>query len=148
MGTITVAAAWKGYTTAASDIVSRGGFLDGAPKRQRDFFSIKERCDNIVTNPPLDLVQEFIGHALGLARGKVVAIFPTARLNAARWLRITPLRRVWLMTPRPSMPPGETILAGKKPGGGKVDYCWLVFDDSWQGGPTAIDWLHRDRHKQ
>jgi hypothetical protein len=31
----------------------------------------------------------------------VAIIFPTARLNAARWLQDTPLRRIWLLTPRP-----------------------------------------------
>jgi hypothetical protein len=70
-------------------------------------------------------------------------IFPTARLNAARWLHGTPLQRVWLLTPRPSMPPGETILRGERPGGGKTDFCWLVWDRGYVGA-ASIDWLHRD----
>jgi hypothetical protein len=44
----------------------------------------------------------FALHALSLATAKVAMIFPVARLNAAHWLRATPLRRVWLLTPRPS----------------------------------------------
>jgi hypothetical protein len=98
-----------------------------------------------VCNPPFNVAREFAEHALGLARGKVAMIFPTARLNAARWLYETPLQRVWLLTPRPSMPPGETILRGEKPGGGKVDFCWLVWNRGHIGVPS-IDWLHRDDH--
>ncbi len=70
-------------------------------------------------------------------------IFPTARLNAAHWLKGTPLARVWLMTPRPSMPPGHTITAGEKPGGGKVDFCWLVWTKG-RIGPADLRWLRRD----
>jgi len=32
-------------------------------------------------------------------------IWLARRLNAARWLANTPLTRVYLMSPRPSMPP-------------------------------------------
>jgi hypothetical protein len=77
-------------------------------------------------------------------------VFPTARLNAGRWLTDTPLRRIWLLTPRPSMPPGETILRGGRAAGGKTDFCWLLFDQGFKfeqctkGEPT-IGWLHRDQ---
>jgi hypothetical protein len=54
-----------------------------------------------------------------------------------------PLRRVWLLTPRPSMPPGHVIAAGETPGGGKMDFCWLVFEHQLSGIPQ-IGWLHRD----
>jgi hypothetical protein len=70
-------------------------------------------------------------------------IFPVARLIAARWLQQTPLAVVWLLTPRPSMPPGYVILAGQKPGGGKVDFCWLVWSHDHVGQPE-MRWLHRD----
>src|SRR5215831_7367744 len=75
-------------------------------------------------------------------------IWLTRRLNAARWLAETPLARVYLLTPRPSMPPGQVILAGEKPGGGTQDFCWLVFDHAYKG-PPALHWLHRDgQHAQ
>jgi hypothetical protein len=66
------------------------------------------------------------------------------RLNAARWLAATPLARVYLLTPRPSMPPGHVIAAGEKPGGGTQDFVWLVWDHDYAGAPT-LHWLHRDR---
>ena len=44
------------------------------------------------------------------------------RLNAAHWLERLPIERVWLLTPRPIMPPGSWIAAGNKPGGGTQDF--------------------------
>ena len=79
----------------------------------------------------------------GVRQGKVAIIFPVARLNAAHWLKGTPLRRIWLLTPRPSTPPGRVIAAGQKPGGGKTDFCWLVFEQGYTGRPE-LNWLHRD----
>ena len=65
------------------------------------------------------------------------------RLNAARWLASTPLSRIYLLSPRPSMPPGHVILAGEEPGGGKQDFVWLVWDHEHQGLPE-LHWLCRD----
>jgi beta-xylosidase len=53
----------------------------------------------------------------------------------SRWLETTPLRRIWCLTPRPSMPPGAVILAGETPGGGTQDFAWYV----WLRGYDGID---------
>jgi hypothetical protein len=101
------------------------------------------RAPVIVCNPPFAIASHFAVKALSLEGVEQVAmIFPTARLNTAHWLRDTPLARVWLMTPRPSMPPGHVIATGEKPGGGKMDFCWLVWDRAYSGAP-AMQWLHR-----
>ena len=88
-------------------------------------------------------MQEFCEHALDLEASKVAVICLVRRLNAARWLQELPLIRIWLLTPRPSMPPGSWIAKGNKPGGGTQDFCWLVFERGYAGEPT-IGWLHRD----
>ena len=99
---------------------------------------------SVVCNPPFDHVEEFCREALRWPSvDKVAMICLVRRLNAARWLQDLPLRRVWLLTPRPSMPPGKWIAAGNKPGGGKQDFCWLVFEPGFKGKPT-MGWLHRD----
>ena len=136
-GRIVQAACAAGHRSYGSDIARRApayGVLD--------FFRLKTPRDNVVCNPPFDIARQFAEHAVRLARGKVAIVFPTARLNAARWLQDMPLRRVWLLTPRPSMPPGSVIMAGEKPGGGKMDFCWLVFGPGT--GAPEIRWLHRD----
>jgi hypothetical protein len=67
----------------------------------------------------------------------------TFRLNAARWLEGLPLAKIYLLTPRPSMPPGEVIARGERPRGGRMDYAWLVFNLG-HSGPPELRWLHRD----
>jgi hypothetical protein len=141
MGRIVIAALKAGLNGYGSDLVNRGWDSTRTP---HDFLAgPEEQHDNIVTNVPFKIARPFAMRALKLARRKVAIVFPLARLNAARWIRKTPLRRVWLLTPRPSMPPGRLILAGEKPGGGKTDFCVLVWERGHEG-PPEMGWLHRD----
>jgi hypothetical protein len=41
------------------------------------------------------------------------------------------------------MPPGSYLEAGHKPGGGRVDFCWLVFEHGYSG-IAEVRWLHRE----
>jgi hypothetical protein len=142
-----------GYEATGSDLVKR---WDGNQFRQIDFFDFNEPIDNFVTNPPFKpphIVPALTRHALTLARRKVAILFKTAGLNAINgpkgdwWIRGLPLRRVWLLTPRPSMPPGSYIEAGNKPAGGRPDYVWLIFEQGYSGRPE-IRWLDREKEKQ
>jgi hypothetical protein len=144
-GTIPEAAHRAGIGASACDLVDRGY----AGAWTEDFLTSTWPRDNIVSNPPFNIAERFVRHAIEVTGLKVCIIFPTARLNAANgpkgkyWIRGLPLRRVWLLTPRPSMPPGHVLAAGGKPGGGKEDFCWLVFERGWEG-PAELQWLHRD----
>lgn len=141
-GTIVIEALKAGKHAYGSDLVARGWDSTRTPL---DFLSVEgERHDNIVCNPPFNIAGRFTQHALKIAAHKVAIVFPTARLNAAHWLRETPLRRIWLMTPRPSMPPGHVIASGEKPGGGKMDFCWAVFEHGFSGAPE-LRWLRRSK---
>jgi hypothetical protein len=140
-GRIPDSAVKAGLYAIGTDVVDRG-YRDFA--QHVDFLSMESgRSPHIVCNPPFNAVGKFARKALNLGAVKVAMIFPTARLNAAHWLHETPLARVWLMTPRPSMPPGHTIAAGKKPKGGKMDFCWLVWERGYAGIPE-MRWLRRD----
>lgn len=142
-GRICESARAAGHPIVYSDIVDRGYDPLGM-KRIVDFLQCDgKKVENIVTNPPFKIAQKFALHALSLALFKVAIVFPVARLNAAHWLNGTPLFRVWLMTPRPSMPPGHVINDGGKVGGGKADFCWLVFLRGYDGAPE-VRWLRRD----
>jgi hypothetical protein len=141
MGRIVRSAHACGHAAIGTDIRPRDKIVE-----QADFLTHDCKAKNIVTNPPFDLVQEFTLRAFDRAKLKVAIIFPTARLNAAGWLEGLPLERIWLLTPRPSMPPGEVVLRGEKPGGGRVDYCWLVFDKSQHiSKRPELRWLHREK---
>ena len=116
-GRVADSAKAAGYTTViAADIVNRG--YPGA--EIQNFLERTSVPPSVVGNPPFNAVEAFATHALDLGARKVALIFPTARLNAARWLQDLPLRKILLLTPRPSMPPsplrpvttaGETRLA-------------------------------------
>lgn len=140
-GRIPRAATAAGFPVFASDIVDRSSGLNGF--KHEDFLRSTWRRANIVCNPPFDLFQQFARHALELTALKVAMLWLVRRMNAARWLEQTPLARVYLLTPRPSMPPGHVITSGQKPGGGKQDFCWLVWDHEHRG-PPELRWLHRD----
>jgi hypothetical protein len=152
-GRIPHAAAAAGYTAVGSDIVDRTGepyacngfrffihdFLKDAP-------STCAPC-SAVFNPPYadDRIQGFVERALAIVRYKVAALAPLRRLPAAHWLQGQPLETIWLLTPRPSLPPAAYIRAGHKPGGGGQDFCWLVFNKQARPGCVpGLRWLHRD----
>jgi hypothetical protein len=147
-GRIVRAAIDAGYSAKASDIIVRpsGDAVVDRLKRQIDFRDLSGSVVNIACNPPYSVLPTFTQSALKLARRKVAVIFPVARLNAAHWIEDAPLRRVWLMSPRPPMPPGTYLEAGHKPGGGRVDFCWLIFDHAYSG-EAEVRWLHRDKKR-
>jgi hypothetical protein len=140
-GTIVINALTHGYVAAGSDLVQRGWDSTRTPS---DFLRDTHAYDNVVTNPPFELLEEFTIQAVLRSRRKAAVIFPVARMPAAHYLERLPLRHVWLLTPRPSMPPGNYIRAGGKVGGGRVDFCWLVFDHRASSVDPVVRWLHRD----
>jgi hypothetical protein len=148
IGTILSSAKAAGYGIRGSDIVNRKRHKLNSAFERKDFMQMFHfaRRDpqqmSIVCNPPFDLIQEFCEHAM-LFADKVAMIMLTRRLNAAHWLRDLPLKKVYFLTPRPSMPPGQWIAAGNKPGGGTQDFVWAVFESGYRGDPRMC-WLHRD----
>jgi hypothetical protein len=151
-GTITTAAQMAGYKVLGSDIVDRKRHKLGRGFFKHDFLNgekIAPSPFSVVCNPPFDHVEEFARRALELGAKKVALIMLVRRLNAARWLRELPLWNIWLLTPRPSMPPGEWIAKGNKPGGGTQDFCWVIIGQKYiyrgkKREPVTISWLPRD----
>jgi hypothetical protein len=126
LGTILIAAREAGYKTLAADIVDRG--FHGT--KVQNFFKRRNAPASVVSNPDYKIAREFVEHALEIGARKVAVLFPIARICAVRaqWIYAAPLKRVWTIGPRPSMLPGANIIAGEKAGGGRVDFCWLVFE--------------------
>jgi hypothetical protein len=149
-GRILQAAKAAGYTPIGSDVVDRRGdphafsqfpfttcnFLTNTPVRS---------VWAIVSNPPSDHVRKFCERALDVATHKVAMLMLLRRLPAAHWLQRLPLESVYLLTPRPSMPPASWVAAGNEPSGGTQDFCWLVFNKKATVGWPKLRWLHRDR---
>jgi hypothetical protein len=148
-GTITKEAVAAGYRyVGGSDIVDRRRHGLGPNFSKCDFLECNGslKGTSIICNPPFDHVLEFCEHALALGATNVAMICLVRRLNAAHWLQALPLRRVYLLSPRPSMPPGSWLAAGNKAGGGTQDFCWLCMESGYTGAPE-LRWLHRDGGK-
>lgn len=107
-------------------------------------------ADNVVFNPPFYRAvgaEACIRRALADAPGKVAA-FVNARFlcgvgRATGLYADHPPSRVWIITPRPSCPPGEYLARGEVAKGGEPDFIWLVWDADRlpAGSLSATGWL-------
>ena len=151
MGRILISAEEEGYPVIGMDLVKRG-WPDTHPI---DFMADQygRTWDNIVSNPPFGLCDPGEGRPQGLVevalertRQKCALLLPTIWLQGdkrSRWLETTPLYKVLLLTPRPSMPPGAVIEAGEKPGQGTKDFAWFIWLTGYKGAPQ-VGWLRRE----
>lgn len=141
-GNIVTACRAAGLPTKASDIAPKS---DGIVAL--DFLSYSERYQNIIFNPPYKDAERFIRHALSLATSKVAALvqqqFPFSQARH-RLFTETPVARLYLLSTRPSMPPGRLLQSGEiKAAGGKTDYLWIIWDHDHKGPPQSF-WLKRE----
>jgi hypothetical protein len=149
-GRILHCAAAAGYTVLGADLVDRldRDMVGRIPFAVGDFLTRPSipAVHSIICNPPFDdeHIQAFCERALQIATFKVAMLVPLRRLPAAHWLEGLPLETIWLLSSRPSMPPGSYIAAGHNPGGGKQDFCWLVFRKGLFAWTPRLRWLHRD----
>jgi hypothetical protein len=144
-GTIPTSCQARGILAAGTDAADRGfgpvhDFLGMEPS------PMLAGVASIITNPPYKLAQQFVERALTIATRKVAVLvqskFPYSQ-GRHRLFTANPTSKVYFLSDRPSMPPGEKLLAGNvKPEGGKMDYCWIVFEHGHRGPPTA-HWLTR-----
>lgn len=102
---------------------------------------------NIIMNPPYGgakLAEAFIRHALTLDLNKVCAFvnskFMFGAGRAAGLFKDHPPLRAYPVTPRPSCPPGQHLLAGGKASGGVENFVWLVFVRDRLGTGTELCW--------
>ena len=156
-GNIVGACREAGLFAFGSDVVRRVEEDNDWFVGERDFLADTTAivCDSIITNPPFFKAkgtEAFIRKALKVARHKV-AIFTDVKFlaggkRASGLYAEHPPSRVWILSPRPSCPPGEFLKAGNRAAGGTADWCWLVWDLTTPPAPTQIHWLqilHHDR---
>jgi hypothetical protein len=139
-GNIPKACIARGFTTYATDLVDRGYGGGGL-----DFLTVHTEAgplaDNILVNPPFDLIELFIHQALRLTTRKVAVIGRLAFLEGSKRRETlftrTPIARVWVFSSRISMPPGGQEI---EPKGGSIPFAWYVWTIGHEGPPT-IGWL-------
>ena len=146
IGTIVRACQARGVDAHGSDIVDRGfgavrDFLDP----QADFNDV----ENIVSNPPYGRAASFAMKAFGIVKRKAAMLVQAKFLFSQRRHPIFtewPPARLYFLSTRPSMPPGAEFLAGTIAAkGGKLDYLWMVWDNSRPFERTECFWLARGK---
>lgn len=154
LGRIPKAAQRAGLASWGSDIEDRGY----GPVA--DFFATTN-CPgvDIVSNPPYDyvprrkgttLLEEFIDHSLKVTdEFSKVCVFTRSSFLAggrrhSKFTERWPVRAVLMFSDRPNCLPGANILAGEKPGGGAVDYCWIIMQKQYFGFPM-LGWLAKPK---
>ena len=126
----------RGLPCHASEIANRG-----YGTTHTDFFSSPPLyCENIISNPPFNRMQDFVNRALTISSDKVIVLARLAFLESQsryEWWHTVPLARVWISSRRMSMPPGGS---GIKATGGTVAYAWFVFERGYTGKPV-LGWF-------
>ena len=152
-GNIVRSALAHGHLVTGGDIVDRSEATGHGRPEIADWLAPTDRRHaNIVSNPPFGLCDDrksrshpFVERCLERAERKVALLLPANWVQGdmrSRWLERTPLRRVWFLSPSPSMPPGHVLASGAKPGNGTTDYAWFVWQMDYDGA-TEVRWLRR-----
>jgi hypothetical protein len=135
-GTIPETARARGYRTTGSDLIYRGWGIGDC-----DFLTDETIHDNIVTNPPYKLAEEFVRHGLEVSTGRVAVLVRISFLAGQRRRKELfepwPPEAVVVLSARPSMPPGELQHTR---GNGTADYCWVTWYVGHIGGLTKLVW--------
>ena len=126
---------------------ARGLHCDGSDIEDRNFgttglsfFDRTDDFDNVITNPPYGVIEEYVKHALSRTTGKVAVLARLALLEGMKrrtFLQASPLARVWVSSRRMSMPPGGSDIPAK---GGAIAYGWFVWEHG-HVGPATVGWL-------
>ncbi len=112
-----------GLNITASDLYARNYGRTGV-----DFLKTTIVFDNIITNPPYNIAEEFLLHALSLTKKKVALLLRLAFLESSRRQRNIfqefPPSRIWVFSERVTFyPKGE-----ERASGGTTAYAWFVWD--------------------
>ncbi|MDX9739542.1 MAG: class I SAM-dependent methyltransferase [Candidatus Dojkabacteria bacterium] len=128
----------KKYSVKSFDIENRG-YGD-----KQDFLLYNEFADNVVTNPPFSLFQEFAEHSLEITNSKVCLFGKLQALEGQKrsvFLETSPLKTVYVFRKRinPMRDGKETDEKGKR-WASTMAFAWYVWEKGYEGKPT-IEWI-------
>lgn len=125
----------KGFFASGSDLIDRGFGSSGI-----NFLKDIHAYENVVTNPPYNLSEEFIINSLAHTKRRTAILARIAFLASQKRHALfteCPPEKVVILSRRPSIPPGGH---GIIPQGGKTDFCWIVWNRG-HVGPSEICWV-------
>ena len=118
----------------SSDLYDRGFAEIGT-----DFLTTERQADNIVTNPPYNSAEGFVGAGLKNARRKFALLLRLPILEGAKRANTifsrNPPSRVWVFSERITFYPAGAVQKGT----GTTAYAWFVWEKG--AGPTELKWF-------
>jgi hypothetical protein len=123
-----------GHAVISSDLFDRG-----YGERPIDFLNEWRTVDNIITNPPFLLSEQFVYHALMCSKSKVAMFLKLAFLEGVtrkKMFQTTPLSRVYVFSRRVSLQRN----GNEKTGSGMIAFAWFVWEQGYDKEPV-IRWI-------
>lgn len=130
----------------STDLVQREERFGISIQGDVDFltYDFNRKFDNIITNPPFNLAQEFIERALELSNDKVIMFAKIQLLEGNKRREMfdnTPLKYVYVFTKRVNpLRNGEELDEKGKPWSSTMCFAWFVWEHDYEGEPI-IRWL-------
>ena len=106
----------------------------------QDFLQSINNYDNIITNPPFCLAEDFIKKSLSVSSSKVVMFLKLQFLESSGrydFFKNTPLKKVYVLSKRPTLYPANWPVPKNK---WTIAYAWYVWE-KWYEWPTVLDWI-------
>jgi len=105
-----------------------------------DFFKEDRKVDNIITNPPFCLAEDFVIHAIKCTNKKVAMLLRVGWLESKSRYKIfksTPISKIYIFSNRlPFYRNGVWY-----PSGASFNHAWYIWDKDYKEGLPKIDWL-------
>lgn len=129
-----------GKKVYSTDLINRGYGIGGTKL-------LKESSNNhgdIITNPPYNIAQEFIQHALDISKnGTKIAMFLKLSFLEGKkrkpWFKENPPKKVYVFSSRARISKGGNF--SRKSGGNAIAFAWFVWGKGYKGD-TTIDWVN------
>ena len=105
-----------------------------------DFLFENRKTENIVTNPPFNLITRFAYHAYECASRKIIFLAKLAFLETVERKKLfeyAPLARVYVYSKRIRL---DKNIVTNKTSGGMIAFAWFVWDKQYNGEPI-IRWI-------
>lgn len=107
-------------------------------------YDYNRKFDNVITNPPFNLAQEFIERALELSNDKVIMFAKIQLLEGNKRREMfdnTPLKYVYVFSKRVNpLRNGEELDENGKPWASTMCFAWFIWEKDYKGEPI-VRWL-------
>lgn len=130
----------------STDLVQRNEKFGVPIQGGIDFLThdFNRKFDNIITNPPFNMAQEFIERALQLADDKVIIFAKIQLLEGNKRKEMfdnAPLKYVYVFSKRVNpLRNGEELNENGKKWSNTMCFAWFVFEKEYEGEPV-IRWI-------